>query len=435
MMTVLLERETETAMQIALEAILGNGKAPSQETLAQLPCGSEMAGIVNELVTTLPDGELVTRRAFGALCKKHYPWLGQLRSKPLPDGVKEPEQADPRFTKGKKDKPVLKFSSIDDIYSLPDPEYLIPKVLQTASVSLLYGVSGTGKTFTCLDMALCVAHGIYWHSRKVKQGQVWYINTEGGRALKKRLRAWYQEHPHLSPTSNFKVIPWSLDLKEHYQTLIDTLDETESPALICLDNFSMCTDVNQNLQEMVASILRRLHHIADKYGSHVMVVHHTNKEGDVNGTMAFRNHVDTMIELKKEDKEQKDSPIVFSSQKARDDEPFSPIRTELKQVTIGTDADGQPVTSCVVTDCDQPEPEKVVPQTQTQVLEILKAHGKLTCSQWIKHCSTACQMSDRSFYRVRDSLAKDGFITPLSEKVNGRSVYYILTDKGNELLG
>src|SRR6266571_390017 len=436
--------DPESAMQWALQCLL-RGKEPPQELWNVIPSGNATEAF-QALTDALADDEegKGVRKVFQSLCSTDaYKWLGDLRSKPFPivPGIEveeEKEKEDPRFTKGKNDRQILKLSSIEDIYNLSDPEYLISKVLQTASVSLIYGVSGTGKTFTCLDLALSIAHGIAWRGRKVKQGPVWFVNTEGGRALKKRLKAWYQEHPGLLPSPDFKVIPWSLDLRENYQTRLDTLkDQDEAPILILFYNFSMCTDkVNQNLQEEVAAILRRLHFIADSYECHIMIVHHTNKEGDVNGTMAFRNHVDNMIELKKEDKSQKDSPILFSSQKARDDEPFGDIRIELKTVNLYADPEtGEWLTSCVIADCEQAEPEKFVPQTQKQVLEILKAHGQLTCAQWLKHCASVYQMSETTFYRLRGIVEKEGLATTTAEKVKGKSVYYSLTEKGHEFVG
>jgi hypothetical protein len=353
--------------------------------------------------------------------------------KVAPEQAGEPE--DPHFTKGKSGKRVLKFASIEDMYALPDPEYIINHVIETASSSVLYGVSGTGKTFTALDLALCIAHGARWHGRKAKQGVVWYINTEGGRGLKKRLKAWYLEHSHLSETPDFKIIPWSLDLKENFQDFLDTLeDATEKPVLIIADNFSMCTPgVEQNKQEQVSPILRAINQVVQDYGCHFMLIHHTNKEGDFNGTMAFRNHVDVMIELRKEDKTHKQSPILFSSQKARDDEMFKDIRTELKQVTLHYDAETlEPVTSCVVVDTEQPEPEKATPEIQINMLRLLKAHVKLTCNQWQKYSEETHQITRATFYRVRSIVEREGLITTADEKSRGKTVYYSLTEKGEQ---
>jgi hypothetical protein len=389
--------------------------------------------IAKSLLTAFQeDGRSGFERSYESLARDNKR-LDELRKAiEVPAGPGE-EETDPRFTRGQDGKLLLKLSSIEDIYALPDAEYLIRGILEAGAISLLYGVSGTGKTFTGLHLALSIAHGIAWHGRSIKEGLVWYINTEGGRGLKKRLKAWYTEHDELTPSSNFKVIPWSLDLREHYQELKDTIEAGEQPPqLIIIDNFSMCAPgVNQNLQEEVAPILGRLNDLAQQYGCHVMIIHHTNKEGDVNGTMAFRNHVDTMIELKKQDKADRNSPIIFSCQKNRDNDPFSDIRTELKSVTIYVDEEtGQDITSCVVVDSETEAPPPETPATQRNMLEILHAHGKLNTSQWAKRCKDVHQISEPTFYRNLKTLIRDELIAPTMEKTNGKSLYYALTEMG-----
>lgn len=308
---------------------------------------------------------------------------------------------DKRYAAGKNGKRVLKLASIEDIYAYDETEYLITKIIETASVSLLYGLSGTGKTFTTLNLALSVAHGLNWFGRKTKPGLVLYVNTEGGRGLKKRLMAWYKEHPELKPSSNFKVIPWAMDLRENYQALIDTIEDMDAPpVLIVLDNFSMIAPgVDQNKQEMVTQLFTPLHSIAAEYGCHIMVIHHTNKDGDVNGSMSFRNHVDTMIELRKEDKADKTSPIIFSCQKARDDEPFSDIRTDLKQVMLYINpVTLEPVTSCVVVECEKPAREEGLPDTAQNILDLLDDSG-MSFSEWKKVVCSELKVSSATFER------------------------------------
>src|SRR5579885_22891 len=317
-------------------------------------------------------------------------------------------------------KRLIRLYSIEDIYQTPDAEYLISRILEAASVSLLYGLSGTGKTFTALHTGLCVAHGIPWHNRRVKPGVVWYINTEGARGLKKRLQAWYIEHPELSPTANFRVIPWPLDLREHISDLLNTVEQqVVKPELIIIDNFSMCTPgINQNLQEEVAPVLRTLNTLAQEHSCHVMIVHHTNKAGDANGTMAFRNHVDTMIELRKEDRADKDSAILFTCQKARDDEPFRDIKTELKTVSIGTHPDTyEDITSCIVVESQEPIKQEGLKDTPQAVLDIL-GDDILDYTAWKKAVMEALHISEATFNRAKTELIAKKFVE--KAKVDGQ---------------
>jgi DNA-binding MarR family transcriptional regulator/KaiC/GvpD/RAD55 family RecA-like ATPase len=380
-----------------------DGRISGQEAIESLNLPARWKEIVKELYAVYMDvGTEGYWNAYEALYHDHSQlkdWRKFVETSAAPDD--QPE--DKRFTTDATGKRLLKLSSTEDIYNIPDANYLIAKTLEVSSVSLLYGMSGTGKTFTALHLALSVAHGQYWYGRKVKCGPVWFVNTEGGRSLKKRIKAWYIAHDELEPTDNFKIIPWSLDLREYLQELTDTLDSArEKPVLIVLDNFSMCVaGIDQNKQDEVTPILRSLHAIAEEYGSHVMLVHHTNKEGDFNGTMAFRNHVDAMIELRKEDKADKNSPILFSCQKARDDEPFSDIRTELKSVNMYFDEEEQNfVTSCVTVLCSDGAIKAAdLSDTEQNVLDIL-GDRYLPNNEWKTECMNELKISTSTFDRA-----------------------------------
>ena len=228
------------------------------------------------------------------------------------------EEADRRFKTGKTGKKVIVRLTEDDIDALPDKEHLIKDVLEKATVSMIYGPAGTGKTFNALHIAYCIAHGVPWFGHESVQGRVWYINTEGGRGLKPRIAAWRKEYRR-GKTGNIEFITWPVHLKEHSQELLDTVDESdEKPSLLVVDNYSMCaTGTNQNDQMEVTRTLMVLHEIAQAYGCHCLLVHHSNWTGKVNGSAAFRNHVDTMLDLSKPSQ---DGPIVLRCEKQRDGE-------------------------------------------------------------------------------------------------------------------
>jgi AAA domain len=326
----------------------------------------------------------------------------------------EEKKEDKRFVAGENGKRLIKLYPIEDIYAFPDPVYIISPIFESVAVSMIYGMSGTGKTFTALNIGLCVAHGLYWMGHRVAQGTVWYVNTEGGRGLKKRLQAWYKEHSDLSLSPHFKVIPWSMDLRANTQDLLNTLESMsveEKPSLLILDNFSMCTaGINQNKQEEVAPILKVLNDMAQNQEFHVMIIHHTNKDDDVNGTMAFRNHVDHMVELRKEDKNDKHSPIIVRSQKTRDDELFGDIKTELKQITLYINEETfEPVTSCVVVASESPLKSEGLKDTAQNVLDIL-GNRSLIFSDWQKECIDMLKISKATFERYRVELSKKEYI-------------------------
>src|SRR5258708_39807790 len=97
----------------------------------------------------------------------------------------------------------------------------------------------------------------------------------------------------------------------------------------------MCaTGTNQNDQMEVTRILDIAHEMGRGHGCPVMIIHHTNRQGLFNGTASFKNHVDTMIELLKEEKSKKDPSIIMRCEKQRDAELFEDIRLALHRVEL-----------------------------------------------------------------------------------------------------
>jgi KaiC/GvpD/RAD55 family RecA-like ATPase len=316
------------------------------------------------------------------------------------------EETDTRFTIGRTGKRVIVRQTEDDIDQLPDLEYLIEKILQKGTVSMIYGPGGTGKTFNALHISYCIAHGLDWFGYAVKQGLVWYINTEGGRGLKPRTRAWRKEH-NRGKTSNIEFITWPVHLKDHRQELLDTLADAErKPDLLVVDNYSMCaTGTNQNDQMEVTQTLGALHEIARLYGCHCLVVHHSNWTGKVNGSAAFKNHVDTMIDLSRADK---DSPIVLHCEKQRDDENFSDIRLDLKIVAVSADPITlKTITSCVVTLSDAPI-KPGLSDKQQLALDLLTSGD--TLGDWFKKVKGPVSITEKTLDRYAKTYITKGLL-------------------------
>lgn len=404
-------------LQWALDDLLTKYKQPSEEILAMIPTG-EATEIIQALSEALEEGkEVGVRRAFLTFCRDidaknkangNKPnWLAELRNKVPPrpgtegEQVQEQEQTDQRFRTGKTGKKVIVRFTEDDIEALPDKEELIKDVLEKGTVSMIYGPAGTGKTFSSLHISYCVAHGISWFGHEVKKGRVWYINTEGGRGLKPRIAAWRKEYKR-GKTSNIEFITWPVHLKEHSQELLDTVEEAdEKPDLLVVDNYSMCaTGTNQNDQMEVTRTLMVLHEIAQRYGCHCLLVHHSNWTGKVNGSAAFRNHVDTMLDLSRPSKE---SPvIVLKCEKQRDGAEFADIHLELKVVSpYAHPVTGEDITSCVVARSDAPVQKDLNPK-QRQCLDLL-CDG-MTFAEWYKFVKDNVGTSEKTLIRYRDDI-------------------------------
>src|ERR1700736_4680006 len=71
--------------------------------------------------------------------------------------------------------------------------YLIKGLLAPATMAVLYGESGCGKTFLALHLGLCLAGEIEVFGHKVRKTGVVYIAAESGRGIESRVAAAKRE--------------------------------------------------------------------------------------------------------------------------------------------------------------------------------------------------------------------------------------------------
>jgi len=68
--------------------------------------------------------------------------------------------------------------------------WLVKNVVPEDSMGMIFGASGTYKSFIAIDMAMHMAHEMSWSGFKTKKGTVAYIAAEGGAGISRRLDAW-----------------------------------------------------------------------------------------------------------------------------------------------------------------------------------------------------------------------------------------------------
>jgi len=88
----------------------------------------------------------------------------------------------------------VRFVFLTAVELLEQPPILwrVLHVIPERGLILLWGASGSGKTFIAFDIAASVVRGIPWAGRRTKHGSVVYIATEG--TLKLRAQAYLTHH-------------------------------------------------------------------------------------------------------------------------------------------------------------------------------------------------------------------------------------------------
>lgn len=208
-----------------------------------------------------------------------------------------------------KDVEPFKLWSLEDLATLPPPTWRIVGALPDESFTLLFGPTGTLKSFVAVDMALSVAAGVPWQGHKTKPGSVIYIAAEGGAGINKRAAAWLLTHKGADLGDRFRVIPHRVSLAdadslrrlraavETYAAMLD-----EPPALIVVDTWSRNTPgVDENNSRDQSKLIDDLFDdMAKQHGCGVVVVHHSGVEsGRERGSTALPGAADCRWETKR----------------------------------------------------------------------------------------------------------------------------------------
>lgn len=204
-----------------------------------------------------------------------------------------------------KAKPRVQIVSISDLASLPPPEWLIDGIITANGLSMLWGRSGSLKSFAALDMALCVATGMDWHGKPVKQGRVVYMAAEGARGLGSRALGWIKTRGRDLPEPDFQIIPHPLTFtkEDDITALLEALDYDRRPiAMIVIDTLSRTFgNGNPNQPADMNAFVDGAERIRQATGAHEMIVHHGGKDTDKNelGNEGLRNAADTVIHVRR----------------------------------------------------------------------------------------------------------------------------------------
>lgn len=259
---------------------------------------------------------------------------------PLPDDLEPSDEPS--------DKP-LKFRVIPagEFSAGEPPVWWIKGVIPAAEIAMMYGASGSGKSFLAWDIACAIQLGVPWRGRKVRQGRVVYLCAEGMGGFRTRIQAYSIERqaPMIALPG---VIPHAPNLLETTDTaeLIRALKAYGKVDLIVIDTFSATTPgSDENASKDVGRALAHLKAIHRITGAMVLAVHHSGKDATrgARGWSGLRAAVDAELEVSRQG-----NTRLVTLTKSKDGRDGLFWGFGLKTVRLGIDSDGDEVSSCVI---------------------------------------------------------------------------------------
>ncbi|MFH8285488.1 AAA family ATPase [Streptomyces antibioticus] len=336
------------------------------------------------------------------------------------------------------------FLDSDGLDKIPNLEPLIADVLFLDSLSRVNGPSGHGKSFVALDFAGHVGVGMPWHGHVVRQGRVLYLVAEGGKGIRKRVRAWEQHYRRKMANVHFLPRPVQA-VDPEWDVLIEACRRGR-PVLVILDTQARITvGVEENSATEMGRVVHRMDQLRDATGACVLLIHHKGLNGDHGrGSSAVKGAVQTELTVTKSGKGP-DTRVVVGTDKQKDSEELEPLGFVLRQVAIDGEAeeDGRPVTSAVlefvglVAEADQPK--KLPPAARKLLAALVSLDVPVPRAQVVDRVAEQAGhgLQRETASRHLNDMAESGLVDRIdsTDPRDGKLVLWAVTDKGRKCHG
>jgi len=239
----------------------------------------------------------------------------------------------------------------DDLLALPDIEWIIKGVMPARGVGVVYGLSTVGKSFVMVDAAASLAESREWFGCRVKPRPVVYACLEGQHGFRRRVMAWEAHHGRRFP-SGVVFAPDPVDLRSEQDTaaLIELAKAEAGPgAVVIVDTLNRAAPgMEENGSVDYGLILASAGRIEQAVGGFVCFVGHPGKDASkgLRGHSLLFAGLDMTIEVEEVDKAI--LSFAWTTRKVKDGQDGIKRHFKREVIDLGTDADGDPVTSCVI---------------------------------------------------------------------------------------
>ena len=273
---------------------------------------------------------------------------------------------------------------IYDLSLAPPMQWLIKGVLPRAELGVLFGASGSGKTFVALDLAFSVARGNAWRDRRTARGRVVIIAAEGAGGIGKRGEAYARYHEFNLRGIDLHVIPAAPNFLDNddISEVMAEIGNIGPVDLVIIDTFAQVTPgANENTSEDIGRALANLKLLYGVTNAMNLVVAHAGKDlsKGVRGWSGLKAAADVQIEVLRH--ENGDREIII--EKMKDGEDGIRWGFKLEVVEVGIDYDGDIITSCVAVPTElqaKVEQERIGlkrrGRVENHVLEIMTLFGE-----------------------------------------------------------
>jgi len=220
--------------------------------------------------------------------------------------------------------------------------------LPKAELAVLFGESGSGKSFLALDLAVDIAMGTSWRGRVTRRGRVVYVAAEGAGGFRNRLKALAMHRCLDLDQIPVGIISDAPNMMEKADALevAKAIVASGGADLVIIDTWAQVTPgANENSGEDMGRALAHCKGIHRATGALVMLVHHSGKDSSkgARGWSGLRAAADVELEVLRNENARS-----VTVTKLKDGEDGAELGFRLESVVLGLDEDQEEITSLVV---------------------------------------------------------------------------------------
>jgi AAA domain len=273
--------------------------------------------------------------------------------------------------RGTPQSPGITLISFNQICLRTQRRDLIKGLIPRVGLTVMWGPPKCGKSFWVFDAMMHVALGWVYRDRRVHRGPVVYCAFEGQTGIEARVAAFRQRFlEHYQGEVPFFLEPVTLDLVRHHRVLITAIKEQVGiPVAVVLDTLNRSIRGSESSDEDMTRYITAADAIRGAFNCAVIIVHHCGVDGTrPRGHTSLTGAVDAQLAVKRDSAKN----VIVTVEWMKDGPEGEVIASALEVETVGTDEDGEPITSCVVVPAKVQPAGKSVPPSAKLALDLLK---------------------------------------------------------------
>jgi hypothetical protein len=225
----------------------------------------------------------------------------------------------------------------------------IKNVIPAGEIVVVFGPSGSGKSFLTFDAVAAIAQGKPWAGRRTKKGRVVYIFAEGAGGAIDRLEAYGTHHGIPLKDIDLYLIGAAPNLVEanDVKELIAEFQPLGPLSVVVCDTYAQMTaGADENSGQDMGKALAACKAIYKATKATVILVAHTGKDASrgIRGWSGIKGTIDAEIEVMRVDNDRLATVNKIKDGTSEGDE----YGFRLLPVPLGLDEDDEVITSCVV---------------------------------------------------------------------------------------